>query len=545
MSMRRWLLMLAALFVCTALDGSARSADDQEPTPLPPRVGVQEDRARVISLDEVVRLAIAQNNDVAIARLQRDSAVEDVRAAEGFVDPHVLPSFIYERAVSPVTSAIGGALNGRVEQRETTGSAQLAGRTPWGGGSYTVDFTAARVETSNTLQRLNPQFPVSTGFSYVQPLARNLGIDEDRRQLLLSRRAVDLSDAQLARVLMDQLLLVEQAYWDLTFAVRNVEVQTTALAQARRQVESNERQVQQGTLAPIDVVEAQTQVSTFEQSVATARQELTEAENRLKTLMLTSRQSDLWNQPLVPGDVADRQPPSLPLEAAVALALTNRPELAEYEAQLAQNAIDRRFFANQALPQVDVVARYGLSGLAGTIVDPVIPGFFAGGLGTSLGTLRRFPTASVEVQVDLPLRNRTASANLAKAEIESNQLQRTRDQLEQQIEAEVRNGLQAVASAQARLRAASSAARNAQLQYESEQRRFESGLSTVFLVLQRQTALVTQQAQEMRARADLNQAIAVLNRALGMTLQQYGVTLQTTPPGAAPALSEPSRRPSA
>lgn len=522
-------LTLAALLVLTSTNGWAQPSGRQPDQPLAPRVGVQIDRARSLTLDEAIHLAIAQNNDVAVARLQVDSAREDVRAAEGFVDPHVQPTFLYDRTTSPVTSAIGGAENGSVEQHEVSGGGLLVGRSPWGGGSYTVDFSAARLETSNTLQRLNPQFPVSTGVSYTQPLARNLAIDEERRQVLLTRRAVDLTDAQLSRVLMDQLSLVEQAYWDLTFATRNADVLTTALAQARRQVESNERQVLQGTLAPIDVVEAQTQVSTFEQDLATAQQVLTEAENRLKTLMLTDRRSELWSQPLIPADVSDRQVPQISLDSATALALMRRPELAEYEATLAQNAIDRRFFANQTRPQMDVVARYGLAGLAGTIVDPVIPGFFAGSLGTALGTLRRFPSVSVGLQIDVPIRNRTAGANLAKAEIANTQLARTRDQLQQTIEAEVRNGLQAVQSSQERLRAASSAARNAQLQYESEQRRFESGISTVFLVLQRQTALVTSQAQEVRARADLNQAIAVLNRALGVTLEQHGVAVQSSP----------------
>ena len=127
--------------------------------------------------------------------------------------------------------------------------------------------------------------------------------------------------------------------------------------------------------------------------------------------------------------------------------------------------------------------------------------------------------------MELPLGNNAARANLARTRIEANQITRRREQMEQAIEAEVRNTLQAVRSAQQRLDAAASAHRNAREQYESERRRFESGLSTVFLVLERQTTLVTAQAAELRARADLNQAIALLERAVGGTLERHGVKL--------------------
>ncbi len=128
--------------------------------------------------------------------------------------------------------------------------------------------------------------------------------------------------------------------------------------------------------------------------------------------------------------------------------------------------------------------------------------------------------------MEFPLGNRTARANLARAEIAQTQLERRRQQLEQLIEGEVRDAMQAVRSSEQRLDAASSQRRYALEQYESERRRFDSGLSTVFLVLERQTAFVTAQALELRARADLNQAIAQLERAIGGTLEWHGVKIQ-------------------
>jgi HAE1 family hydrophobic/amphiphilic exporter-1 len=536
--------------------------------PRVPRVGVG-GAPLSITLADAIRMTLEQNNDVSIARLDTAVARQSVRAFEGVFDPRVTPNFGYQRNVSANTSAIGGATEGRLERTEVDGGAGLTGRTPWAGGRFAVDFSASRLDTSNQFARLNPEFPSALTTTYIQPLARGRSIDAERRNILLARRTVELTDAQLIQVVMDQLTLVEEAYWDLAFAARNLDVLTSALTQARGQVDSNQRQATQGTLAPIDVVEAQTQVSRFQQAVASGEQALTSAENRLKRLILASRTAPAWSQPLVPGDLADRTAPPLVLGDAMALALARRPELKSVDIERAQNDIDRTFFKNQTKPLVNVVGGYTLSGLAGDPLDstsepPVggndadaalyarlnqlsllanldplevptpsasagVPGFFVGGLGTSFNNLfaRRFPTALVQLQMELPLRNRTARANLARSELAATQLVRRRQQLEQAIEGEVRDAMQAVRSSEQRLDAATSQRRYALEQYESERRRFDSGLSTVFLVLERQTTYVTSQALELRARADLNQAIAQLERAIGGTLEWHGVKLQS------------------
>jgi HAE1 family hydrophobic/amphiphilic exporter-1 len=556
-------LALAVPALAQAPPASA-PADSQVPAvTLAPRVGVLPGAATSLTLEQAIRMALEHNNDVEVARLELQAAFEDVRAAEGLWDPRLLPTFTYQSTTTPVTSSLSGGANGTVEETRTVGAMRFEGLSPWAGGRFAVDFTASKVESSNQFLRLNPTFPTSAAVSYTQPLLRGLRMDAPRRQLQLSRRAADLTDVQLTQTLMDQLAAVEQAYWDLVYATRNLEVVTTALAQARAQVASNERQVQSGTLAPIDVVEAQTQVATFEQALATAQQALTESENRLKRLVLARRDASLWNAALAPSD-RDRPVPELPLAQAVQMALANRPELREIDVALARNDIDERFFTDQARPQADVVGSYTLAGLAGTTTtnssplrsstDPAVlerlnllsslsgydaivpppasttplPPFLSGGLGDSLANIgaRRFPVAFVQLQLGLPIRNRTAQAQVARTRIDRRSLVAQRQQAEQAVEVEVRNALQAVQSSEQRLQAAGSAHRSAQEQYESERRRFDSGLSTVFLVLQRQTTLVTAQAREVRARADLNQAIAVFDRAVGSTLTRHGVSVK-------------------
>ena len=562
---RIWKLSLSLVAALAPVLAVSAQAPD---VPLPARIGVTQPPL-TISLADAIRMTLEQNNDVAIARMDKDVAAQNVLAALGVFDPRVTPNIAYERTVTANTSAIGGATEGRLERTEISGGAGMFGRTPWAGGRYSIDFSSSRLDTSNQFARLNPEFPSALSASYTQPLLRGRAIDLDRRNIEIARRAVDLTDAQLLQVVMDQLTLVEEAYWDLAFSARNLDVLASALAQARGQVASNERQAKEGTLAPIDVVEAQTQVSRFQLAVASGQQALTEAENRLKRLMLADRNAAAWNQPIVPADLTERPAPTLGLDEAVKIALVRRPELKALDSVRAQNEVDRTFFRNQAKPLVNLTGGTTLAGLAGdplsgTTEPPVggddgesallarlnelsvlaglaplpaptppagttVPEFFIGGYGTSLSNLfaRRFPAAIVQLQVDLPLRNRTARANLARADIQDNQLARRRQALEQVIESEVRDTMQAVRSSQQRLEASSSARRFALEQYESEQRRFESGISTVFLVLERQTTLVTAQASELRARADLNQAIAQLERAVGTTLEWHGIRMKS------------------
>jgi HAE1 family hydrophobic/amphiphilic exporter-1 len=547
-------------------DQTSDQTTDQQ---VPPRVGVDAPPA-AISLDQVIRIALQQNPDVTIARLDAAASQQDVLSAQGVFDPRLTPSLLYERATTPTVSTIGGSTSGSLAQRELGASLGLTGRTPWFGTQFSGSFSSSRLETNNQFSRVNPQFPSSLALSVTQPLLRNLAIDSDRRQVLLARRAVDLSDAQLAQVTMEQLSLIEQAYWELTYAIGNVGVQRDALEEARTQVASNERQVEQGTLAVIDIVEARTQVATLEQSLASAQQAQTEDENRLKSLILSDRNDPMWNQPLMPTLPEDRAVPEVSVDAAIQSALTHRPELTSLAAQAAQNVVDQEFYRDQTRPALDLVGSYTMAGLAGTAraanspvqnaadaallarlnelslragLEPLpttpssgggstVAPVLQGGLGASLSNVfaQRFPTVQVQMQLDLPLRNRTAEGNLARVEIQGRQLDQRRRQLEQSIAAEVRNALQRVASARQRLASASSAQRSAREQYDSERRRFDSGLSTVFLVLQRQTTLITAQGQELRARADLNQAVALFDRASGATLTHHGVSLLPTTP---------------
>jgi len=317
-------------------------------------------------------------------------------------------------------------------------------------------------------------------------------------------------------------------------------VQTEAVKLAERQYESNRRQVLPGTLAPIDAVAAQTQVATFQQTVFIAQQNLTTAENNLKALMLGNRSDLMWGTALVPQTEIDPHTPVPALEDAIKHALASRPELAETALSADVNALDLKLARESAKPRIDAFANLSTSGLSGVANTSLgnspfsaffpagfgaIPPALVGNYGQSLSNLGsgNFTTAQVGIQLSLPLRNRTAQAQIATAAAESRRIKVQQNQIGMAVESDVRNSLQAATDTQLRYDAAVLTRRSAEEQYASEQRQFQAGNSTVFLVLQRQSDLIVARAREIRARADCAEALANVDRATARTLEARGI----------------------
>ncbi len=536
---------------------------------LPPRTGIIGEVP--VTIEEVIAQVLANNKDIELSRIDKGIAGFRVIAAKGAFDSFLGLDSTLGRSVTPVSSLIGGAASGKLTQRSFAAGPQLSGLLPRLGTSYQVDFSSTRLTNDNPFTTLNPQFPTSLGFSLSQPLVRGLRIDANRNRVEVAKKNESLSDEQFRQRVIEVVTQAAQAYWELVFAYRNLRVQTEAVELARRQLESNERMAKQGILAPIDVVEAQTQLATFEENAYRAQEALTRAENGLKTLMLPNRADLLWARALTPRTPMNVQAPLLPLSDAVNEALANRPELAQVRISGEINDNDSRLFRDQTRPQVDLVASYTSNGLAGQVLPPGpnpltgstdaligrlnelsrlqglaplppisfggsgsgVPEVLVGSYGQSLSNLAslNFPSAQVGLRFSFPLRNRTAEANLGMALAQGRRIQHQREQLEQLIEADVRNSMQSVESAKARLDASTTARRSAEAQYESEQRKFQAGTSTVFLVVQRQTAMVAARSRELRAQADLSRAVADFDRSTSRTLRAHNINVKATSAG--------------
>ena len=535
------------------------------------RVGVDMMEQKPLTLREAITLALENNKDIEVTRQNVRSAEFDLQSANGFYEPRFIGQTYYERAKVPVFSFFGGGSDGSLTTSGIGGNAGLTGNIRQTGSNFSVQTDSSRSSTNNLFSLVNPTYTQNLRFQYTQPLLRGRRFDQSRRTIEIAKRNLSLTDSQFRQRSIEIIANVQRAYWDLTYALRNLQVQRDSVKDAKDQLAHNRRLVEEGQLAPIDIVAAETQVANFEQAVYDALDTVTQNENTLKNLIAQNKDDALWGEAVTPVDPVDLDAPATTLPEALSAALANRPELEVNQTQRDINRIDQRFYREQTKPQVDLIADYTLTGAAGTFnpdaVNPVggnnttptlnqvianvntlstrtnpmlpqisliptdprtptLPRNLLGGYGSALGNLlaNRYPTYRIGVQFDLPLfGNKINKAQLGKSLVDGERLNTQRAQIEQNIQVDVRNALQFVRTAEARLRSAAISRGNSLKQYESEQRKLDEGQSDIYKVLERQTALTAARSSELRAQTELNKAIADLQRATGNSLKANNV----------------------
>ena len=505
-----------------------------------PRVGITGERH--VTLEHVIEQVLANDPALEISHISLESAGHGVKAAQGRFDPVFSFDMAKSKATTPVASVLGsGSTVGSLVNEELSFKPKISGLSPWYGSTYSLEFSDAKQETDSIFSSLNPQYPTAITFTFSQPLWRGLRTDAGRRALAISRKNRELS---LEQTRLDTIERVTQAvlcYWELAWAWQNLEVQREAVRLAEAQFASNRRQAEEGLLAPTEVVAAQTQVATFQQSLASAQQLLASAENNLKQMMARDRHDQLWQTALIPDTspetlvAANAEPPDF--EKALRQALSSRPELAASDINIDISRINRDFYRDQTKPKIDAFVTLSAAGLAGTAMESSpfgdllggggIPEHLLGGNGNSLSNIwnGRYPTYRAGVSISLPLRNREAAANAAIARADERRIEVTKKQREMYIEADVRNAIERWYSARVRYDAAKIAREAAEEQYASEQRQFQAGVSTMFLVFERQSRFIAARSGEVRARADFAVAIADMDRAVARTLETHNIRL--------------------
>jgi outer membrane protein TolC len=507
------------------------------------RVGVDMTRQRPLTLRETIELALSNNRDIEVSRKTVRMAEFDLQSTRGFFQPRLSGQAYYDHTTTPNVSIFSN--NQKTNQGTLLGNAALQAFAPKYGTVFTGSFNNSRVTSDNPISILSPQYTSTMAFALTQPLFRGRKIDAARRSIEIFKKNLSLTDTQFRQRSIEIVAGAEKAYWDLAFALRNLQVQRDTVRDAKAQLEHNRRLVDEGQLAPIDIVAAETQVANFEQAVYDALNVVNQAENALKNLISPGRGDRIWSEALTPIDTVEIEAPRTTLTEAMEMALTNRPEIEINRAQREINAIDQRLYHDQKRPQIDLIASYSSSGVGGKQNPDFSPTFptpcstaptspacaqqqanLALLTGNPLNGIfaNRYPTYRIGIQFNLPLfGDKTAGALLGKSKVEAERIETQREQLEQGIQVEVRNALQAIRTSEARLRAAAVARENTAKQYDSEQRKLDAGQSDVYKVLERQTALAAARSNELRARTELNKAIAELERATGNSLKAKNI----------------------
>ena len=475
---------------------------------------------RRLSVDDAVRLAVEQNLGIQIERINpqiQDLTIAQTRAAWA---PTLTSNISNTSTDTAVTSVFAGGQNKVTDGRFET-SFGVAQQLPTG-ANYNVSWNNSRSTSTNFFNTFDPQLRSNLSVTFTQPLLRNFKIDAVRQQLTVDQIAREGADVDLRATIVQTMRDVRNAYWDFAFQINNLEVQRQSLDLARRLLADNEKRVQIGTMAPIDIVEAQAEVARNEESVIVAEASIEQAQDRLRALIFDPSSPDFWATTIEPTDTAPFETLAVDVDLAVRRALSERTDIAQAKNVLQRDDVSLRYLRNQILPEVNANATYGVVGVGGVRYQPISFGALPTGGGTpprviqseqSFGSVlsdvlgNAFPTWAIGVQVGYPVGRSASEANLARARLQYAQAQTRLRDLELQVATQVRDAGRQVQTNQKRVASARAARELAERRLEAVEKKFAAGIETSFFVFQAQRDLAQARTNEVRAISDHNKSL--------------------------------------
>ena len=474
---------------------------------------------RRLSIDEAVKLAMEQNLGIRIQRI--DPQIQDVGVAlaRSSWAPAFSTSLTRQSQSSASTSSLSGGATSIDNGTFATG-VSLAQTLPWG-GNYTANWNSSRFTTTNLFSSFSPQLSSNLNLQFTQPLLRNFQIDQIRQQVAVSRKSRELSDIQLESIITQTLRNVRNAYWDLSYSINNLTAQQESLALSQRSLKDNQKRVEIGTMAPIDIVQAQAEVATNESSVIVAEAAIKQAQDNLRALILDPGTADFWTVAFEPSDAASFDAHAIDLDAAVRNALDKRSDLRSAKNALEQSDINIKYYRNQIKPDVNANVGYNPTGVGGSQLSNVnLAAVAAGevpnrtivsdrGFGSVLGDVfqSQYPTWTFGVTVGYPLGTNTAHANLARVRLEYEQAQVQLRNMEMQVVTQVRGAARNVRTNQQRVQSARASRELQEKKLEAEEKKLAAGMSSPFFVVQAQRDLSLARTVEIQAISDYNKSL--------------------------------------
>ncbi len=483
-----------------------------------------------LSLLDAVEMALRNNLNVQVARYTPESSFHGINSARGAFDATMTFSLpqSFSRGSSPTSNQIAGG--DIITQQGLSGGFSWAENLEWG-TNYSLSYNSARSSTNTELQTFNPTLTAGFRGNINQPLLRNRG-DVNRTGIRVAMNSYDSSLEGFRTQVQNVVFQTIQAYWNLRAQSEVVRVRENALDEAQQQFRRNQIQVEIGTLAPIETVQAQTAAAGAELTLLQARNALENAQDQLKELLnFDVIVDDPLAYDLIPTEEPEQEIAPIDVEAAVRIALENDPGLAQQRLGLRNAELNLARSRNQLLPDLRVNASFSLQGRAGS---RLLGGFGGGetetlstGLGTALGQIFSgdFNTWTVGATLTIPLNNRSAKANVATSEISQRQQTTSYAQAEQQLAYNVRQQVRAVENLVRQVATSTLTRELSERQLEAEKRKFEVGTSTNFQVLTFQNQFANAQLNELTAIIQLQSSIAQLELNKGTILQTFGVQI--------------------
>jgi outer membrane protein TolC len=512
-----------------ALSASGQAQASPQPAQSKPLNAAAAPTVLKITPDEAVRMALENNLGVQADRLGPQIETYGVAQAKAAYGLNLTSLTTTRSATNPPTDFLSGTGNIQTNDsfRTNAGVQQFV---PWGGGRYTLGVDASRVTSSSPTNPFNPQLDSALAASFTQPLLRNFKFDNLRQNVALSLKNQEIADLQLRQTLTQTSSRVRNSYFNLVNAIGQLQVAQKSLELAQTSLKNNQKKVELGTIAPIDIVQAEAEVARTEEQVIVAEGQIQSAEDALRVLIMNPSQPDFWTTKLEPGEQPNMAPQPLNVEAAIANALANRTDIAQARKGLEQTDISMKYLRNQKLPALDVTANYNVVGTAGTqrlfdnsagVFPPPILTESQRSFAESLRDVfaNDFKTWSLSFNLSYPLGTSAADAGMAQARLQRDQQTTNLRDLETIVVAQVRDAARQVTTALKRVETTRKARELAEQNLQAYEKRLAVGLSDTFLVIQAQRDLTTQLNNELASIISYNRALISFE------------TVQTVPPG--------------
>jgi outer membrane protein len=518
---------------------STSTAAELPPLPLSPIEKAEKDgTALTLSLKEITKLALQNNLDIAIQDTNEQMQQQKIRQSYGDYDPSLNTTFSTRTNKSAITNYTNTSTAGFNKSDSLQWNLQYRQNVKTG-GNFSVQWNSSRSFNNSTYQSFNPQYGGTMTLSYTQPLLKNLRLDSTRANIKIVNLDLKNTDSQFKQRVTDTISNIQSQYWSLVSAIRDYDIKRNSVRLAQINLRDNKRKVEVGTLAPIDVTDAEATMAQRQVDLISSEETLLSQENALRALVSTDRTSEIWSKVIVPTDAPDFKEYKVDLSEAISTALKNRPELEQSEITVSKLDINRRLAENNRKWQLDVTGQYGNTGTAGPqsyklnpntgqlLLDamgnpiPNTPEAFIGGIGTAYKNIftEGYYNWQISVTLNIPLRNRSIDSQIAQYDIQKRQELMRRKQTEQSIQVDVRNAVQQLETRRNQVQTASEGMRFSQERLDGEVKRNEAGLSQNYLVLQRQNELAQAQYTYLQAQINYKKSIITLQKSMYTLLE--------------------------
>lgn len=409
------------------------------------------------------------------------------------------------------------------------------------GSTLTMGYSQAIQASNNLRSEINPVTSGNMNLQFTQPLLRGFGVALNNRNIRIAKNNVRVSDLVFQQQVIATVATVVNLYSDLVSFNEDVKVRRQALELAEKLYNDNRKQVEIGTLAPIEIVRAEAEVARSQQELTQAETQVLQQETILKNYVSRTgvMSPSVADARIVPTDrlsIPDVESVR-PIQDLVSTAIENRPELAQTQLQIENAKISLEGSRNLLLPSLDLVAGAQNNGLAGQVNTLPLPGdvqftrqanaAFIGNLGSVWSQIlsRNYPDYSIGFQLTVPLRNRAAQADVVRDQLTLRQAELRQRQELNQIRVDVQNALIGLQQSRARFQAAQKSRVLQEQTLDAEQKKYALGASTIFFVIQAQRDLAQAQAAEVTALTAYNRARVSLDRATGNILPMHSVSI--------------------